>query len=401
MKAYNEQWIENRAVVEQAERWHRQRLLTDSQLAAIRPAYPFEFRQTNGFVEIGLFLFTVLVITGVYLLLMTTLLTGLYDNRVAFGVINIGIGVGLGFIGRYYIQQGQLYRNGTDNAFAVMTTSYLAFGLNLLLPEGLTVASYCLLTLPLLLLALWYYGDTLLAFATLTTFYVAVFDGMLQVSWGKAALPFVMMGVSGLLYWLARRPQMPFQKLYYLDSVLLAQWISLIVLAAAGNYFVVRELNGLLLDVPPGQFAPESTPEIALPALFWFLTFALPVFYGWRGLLRKDRIRIILGALGLIAAVMTLHEYVALLPLNVALTLGGLVLVTLAVAGIRYLRTDVPGRSNAGFVDTPNDDSPDTLLANLQTIAAIQAASGASHGSKDNLRFGDGNFGGGGGEGRY
>ena len=407
MKAYNETWVRNRAVVQQAEQWHRQRLLTDAQIDAIRRSFPFEFRQTNGFLEVGLFLFTVVAILSCYLL-PATAIGSLLDDRTTSGLFNIASGIGLGLVGRLLINRRQLYRNGVDNAFVVMLTGFLAFGFNQFLPTDLTIATYCLLTLPLLLLVLWYYGDTLIAFVTLATFYAFVFDGMLSFSWGKAALPFVMMAVSGVLFMLVRRID---KSPYYADPLNLAQWVALIVLAAGGNYFVVRELNGLLMDPVPGQPVPANAPwsgipEITLSWLFWLLTFAIPAAYLQLGLTRKNRMLIILGGLGLIAAVITLHEYTALLPLNVALTLGGLVLIGLAVAIIRFLRQPTaverrPADYRNGFTDDPDYESPDQFFVNMGTAVAMQAATGAQQQPKESVRFGGGDFGGGGSEGKY
>ncbi len=407
MRAYNEVWVRNRAVVEQAEQWHRQRLLTDAQVDAVRRSFPFEFRQTNGFLEVGLFLFTIVAIMSCYLLPATAIST-LLDDRVLSGEFNIAAGIGIGLVGRLLINRRQLYRNGADNAFVVMLTGFLAFGFNQLLPPDLTIATYCLLTLPLLLLVLWYYGDTLIAFITVATFYAAVFDGMLQFSWGKAALPFVLMAVSVGLFMVVRRID---KSPYYADALNLAQWLALIVLAAAGNYFIVRELNGLLIDRMPGQPTPANAPwsgipEITLPWLFWLLTFAIPTTYLYLGLSRKNRMLIILGGLGLIAAVMTVHEHTGLLPLNVALTLGGLVLIGLAVVIIRFLRQPAtseehPASYRNGFTDDPDYESPDQFFVNVATATAAQSATGASPPPKDGVQFGGGNFGGGGSEGKY
>lgn len=399
MKAYNDVWIRNRAVVEQADRWHRQRLLTDAQIDAVRRSFPVDFRQTNGFIEVGLFLFTTVAIMSCYLL-PASAIGVLLDDRVLSGQFNIGAGIAIGLVGRLLINRRQLYRNGVDNAFVVMQTGFLTFGFNQLLPADLTVATYCLLTLPLLLLVLWYYGDTLIAFVTVATFYAFVFDGMLWFSWGKAALPFAMMAASGGLFVIARRLD---TAPYYADPLNLVQWVALIVLVASGNYYVVRELNGLLTDVVP---APATAPEIALPGLFWLLTFLIPAAYLQRGLTRKNRMLLIVGGLGLVAAVITVHEYAALLPLNVALTVGGAALIGLAVALIRFLRQPPSAagrlaRYRTGFTDDPDYESPDSFFVDMGAAVAMQAATGAQHPPKQDVRFGGGDFGGGGSEGRY
>jgi hypothetical protein len=391
MKAYNEQWIFNRNVLIQAERWHRQQLLTDGQIATIQKKYTVEFRQTNGFIEIGLFLFTTVAILGTYLLL-TSIFSGSLDDRNTYAVFNLFFGIALAIGSHLLINRGGLYRNGVDNAFVVTLTGFLAFGFNQFLPSTLDLWTNCLLTLPLLLIVLWYYGDTLIAFLALATFYTFIFDGLLQFSWGKDALPFVMMGVSGILYVMTRQS---FNRLivspYYADPVNLIQWIALIVLAASGNYFVVREVNGLLTKPHP-----HEVPEINLRLLFWVLTFLIPAVYVWQGATKKNRMLIILGIIGVIAAVTTVHHYAALVDLNVFLTLSGLALIGLAVLGIQYLR-----QPRNGFTDAPDEDSPNEFFVNTETLGAIQATAGAQHTPKDDLRFGGGKFGGGGSDGNY
>ncbi|GAB2531759.1 hypothetical protein [Spirosoma aerophilum] len=396
MKAYNEQWIYNRDVLMQSERWHRQGLLSDEQMEAVRKSYPVEFRRTNGFIEIGLFLFTTVAILACYLL-PASIFSSMMDSPTAYGVFNIAFGFGVGIVGGFLINRRLLYRNGIDNAFVVTLTGFLAFGFNQFFPDGLSLAKHCLLTLPLLLLVLWYYGDTLIAFFSLAAFYTAIFDSLLKVSGGRDVIPFVMMGVSLLLYIGVRQiVNRTTDQSYYFDPLNLVQWLSLIILAASGNYFMVRELNGLLLESGPGRPVLTDAPQIGLPVLFWILTFAIPIIYLWQGLTKRNRMLIILGTLGLIAAFMTVHKYTALVPLNVALTIGGLLLIGLAVAGIRYLSTP-----KQGFTDAPDDDSPNDLFTNAASIAVVQATSSIPHGPKDDLQFGQGDFGGAGSEGKY
>lgn len=402
MRAYNERWIYNRTILEQAERWYRQRRLSDEQIAKVRQAYPVEFRQTNGFIEIGLFLFTTVVILAAYLLPSSVFSTLLTDQK-TYSLFNIAFGVGIGVIGQLLINRRLLYRNGIDNAFVVTLTGFLAFGLNQFLPNGLSVATHCLVTLPLLLLILWYYGDTLIAFFTLATCYAFIIDGLLRLGWRKdSTLPFVLIGVSLILYLGIRQFVRHYPKqVYYTDPLNLAQWLSLIMLAASGNYFVVRELNGVLLKPSLLGAGLTATPEISLPWLFWGLTFLIPTIYLWQGLLKKNRMLIILGTFGWIMAVMTVHQYVGLVPLNLALALGGLTLMGLAAAGIQYLRSGPPDRLKGGFTDRPDEDSPDELLNTTGTLLSMQAATGAQRTPRNDARFGGGDFGGAGSEGTY
>ena len=396
MKAYNKQWIYNRTMLEQAGRWHRQKLLSDTQMEAVQKMYPVAFRQTNGFLEIGLFLFTTVAILACYLL-PASLFLALAESSVIYGLFNLAAGVIIGLVGNLLIKRRLLYRNGIDNAFVVTMAGFLAFGFNQLISTDLSIAAHCFLTLPLLLVILWYYGDTLIAFFVVATFYTGVFNGLLTYSWGKEAMPFVMMALSLMLYLGTVKIQQANPKdTYYTDPLNLVQWFTLIMLTASGNYFVVRELNGVLLERSPGVRLPKEAPEIAVSGLFWLLTFLIPGMYVGRGFAKKDRMLLVLGLLGLIGAVATVHAYAALVPLNVALTLGGGILIGLAVLGIRYVT-----QPKHGFTDEPDDDSPNEFFASATTIAIVQATGTAGQGPKDNLRFGEGEFGGGGTEGKY
>lgn len=396
MKAYNEQWICNRSIREQAGRWHRQQLITPDQLKQIEKRYPVNFRETNGFMEVGLFLFTTVAVIACYLL-PASMFSLLSENPLAYGLFNMASGIIIGLIGNLLIARRLLYRNGIDNAFVVTMAGFLAFGLNQLLPTTLSTAAHCFLSLPLLLLILWYYGDTLIAFFVFATLYTAVFDGLLSFSWGKAAMPFVMMLLSGVVYVAVTQFQKNNPKqVYYADPLNLVEWAALIMLAASGNYFVVRHLNNLLLAGGLVNSTEGKAPEIALPALFWILTFLIPIAYAWQGWIKKNRMLLALGMAGLMAAVATLYAYTDLVRLNVALTVGGAVLIGIAVVGIQFL-----SKPTHGFTDEPDDDSPDEFFTNAATMAATQAAGITAQEPKDNLRFGDGKFGGGGSEGAY
>jgi hypothetical protein len=108
----------------------------------------------------------------------------------------------------------------------------------------------------------------------------------------------------------------------------------------------------------------------------------------------------------LIAAVMTLQQYVVLLPLNVALTIGGFALMGMAGAAIWFLRHRARNNQNSisswnSFTDEPDYESPDEIFVNAGTAVAIQMAGNAPQGHKDEVRFGRGDFGGGGREGNY
>ncbi|MBC8152093.1 MAG: hypothetical protein H7Z72_04210 [Bacteroidetes bacterium] len=389
MKAYNETDIRNQVIVDHAERWQRQRLLTNEQLTVVRLTYPFRFRNGSFFIDIGLFVFTLVAASGSFGLLAITVGELVQDNRPAQSVLCLLIAVLTGLLTNTFTQKGTYYRNGVDNALILVTTAFLIAAINLVLPSDLPLWLNCLVDLPILLAVVWYYGDLLITLATLIVFYTMIFSGMLEFSLGQSLLPFVLMIVSGALYLVIRRFPKHTRSLYYTDALTLTEWAVLTVLAASGNYYVVRELNGLLMTPTPAE-----APEIALPSLFWALTFGIPVFYLTNGLRQKNRLLLILGLIGLMAAVATVRAYYVWAPLSVYLAMCGSVLFALAAVVIRALR---PARN--GFTDTPDDESPREFWGDAQTLTAIQGVSGTQ--PPEGVKFGGGNFGGGGAEGKY
>ncbi len=389
MKAYNETDIRNQFIVTQAERWQRQQLLTTEQLTAVRQAYPFTFKSGNAFIDIGLFIFTLVAAAGGFGLLALTLGELIEGNRLAQGLVCLGVGLGAGFLTTRFTQKGLYYRNGVDNALILVSTAFLIAGVHLLLLTRQPLWLDCLTNLPIMLAVIWYFGDLLITFAALATLYTMIFSGMLEFSFGKSLLPFVLIFVSALLYVWARRFPKHSRSMYYTDVLTLIEWVALIVLAASGNYYVVRELNGLLMTP-----MVVDAPEIALPALFWILTFLVPAVYLALGLRQKDRMLLIVGIVGLIGAVATVRAYYVWLSLPQYMVVCSLVLIGLAVVAIRALR---PARN--GFTDVPDDESPQEFWGNMQTLAAMHGTSGAR--PPEGVKFGGGDFGGGGAEGKY
>lgn len=392
MHAYNPNSVRNRAIRQQADRWQREGLLSTEQRTAIQQAHPVSFRDSNTFAEIGSFIFTVIATGGAYALLLL-FMSSLMDNSPAFGFFNALVSLGLLVLARNLISQANFYRNGPDNALIVLSAAFLLSAFNVWLPDDTTLGLRFLLAVPFLLLSVLYYGDVTVAFLALLAFYVGLFSGMLEFPWGQAALPFVLMAVSLGLHLLFRiiKARLPKETyFYYVDALTLAEWATLIVLAAAGNYFVVRELNGLLMEVPPGEPRPETAPQIALTGLFWVLTFLIPGVYAYLGLTRKSRLFVVLALLGLAAAASTVRFYYPLLPLSIHLTLVGTALIGAAVLAIRYLQ-----KPRFGFSDVADEDSPKQFFLNAETLSAI-SATGATLNRTPDMKFGGGDFGGGG-----
>ena len=389
MKAYNEIWIRNREILRQTEGWHRSGLVSDGQLAKARMAFPFEFHQTSGFVEVGLFIFTVVTAGGSYLLLASIFGVILGESPFAYQVFNLAFGVGAALLNGRLIQHRKFYRSGVDNALIAVSATLICFGLVGLLPDQWPFWAYCFALLPILLAAVVYYGDLLLVMATFAILVTGVVGAMLDLPGGKTILPFVGMALAGLLYWLGRRNENRETLFYWRDNLVLLQWLSLGLLLINSNYFVVRQTNYWLLET-----ALPEPPQIALPGLFWALTFGIPAGMLWMGIRQKERPLIIMGVVGALAALTTLRYYERVFSIETyVMAVGGLLILT-AVLLIRRLRTP-----RSGYSDTPEALIGDSVI-NPETLAVVQAASQTLPPDRG-MQFGEGDFGGGGSGEKY
>ncbi|RRB07717.1 hypothetical protein [Larkinella rosea] len=389
MKAYNETWVRNRYILDQAARWQRQGLLDEAKMELIRAKFPVGFRDSNGFIEIGLFVFSIVAISGSYFLL-ATFLSRLFDVDLFYHFFNIGFGAGIGLLGGYLINIRRYYRSGVDNALIIAAVALVCAGFIGLFPNNLPLWQYCLMGLPLVLAAIWYYSDLLLTLAAFVTLATAIFDGILELSFGKQLLPFVLMTVSASLYVIARLYENREELLYWRDNFILLEWLSISLLLISCNYFAVREMNYWLLDKRPAE-----APEIAWAGLFWFLTFSIPGVLFYLGLRQKERPLLIMSAIGWGLALAAWRYFHPLFSLEIYLAINGLSMLIGAVFLIRYLH--VP---RSGFTDQPDDESPKSFLLSTELLSTVQATSGHLD-PKDDLRFGGGEFGGGGSGDRY
>jgi hypothetical protein len=350
--------------------------------------YPIRFKQAAPALEIGSFVFTLLAALALYGLLSITLDT----NSTGSGVVSLLMAGGTFTAAVISIRRNQFYRNGIDNALWLVSALSAVWGLVLLFFQRNDVFppfwEVCLIALPILLTYIIYTGDTILTYFALTAFYGALFDSLIDLNWGKSALPFALMGASagffGLATWLGKSTA---NAVYYNDVLILVQWVSLFVGMAAGNYYVVRELNALLLTT-----RQANSPEIALRGLFWATTFLIPLVYGLIGFRKRNRMLLMAAAVGLAAAIATVYHYVGTWPLSVTLAVHGGIVIGLAILLIRYLRTP-----QHGFTDAIDEEPPLELLRHVGLLASVQGTSTAkSQPAPAGPRFGGGDFAGGG-----
>jgi hypothetical protein len=398
-KAYPAAWPHHTALRAAAARWQRRGLLLPAQRAAIEAAYPIDYYQPAILLRVGLFVATLLSV-GSALLALGVL--GLHSGLVLGLLALVGSVAGV----KAVIKNARHYHSGVDIALlysALLAWDFLIlYGFHEWSPYSYRYRSYdhdfwltapgtwlhLLLLLGPLLLALRRYADPVVAAVTFGTALALLANIFLYSVLGWLLLPFgVMAATAALLYWLERQPSRP-SYLYYRPSLLVLRALALAAFYLAGNYLIVREGNARLA----GGYGPS--PQVPLASIFYLFTALVPLLYLYLGLRRYDRLVLLVGVLAVAFSIFTVRYYRAIMPPEVAATLAGLVLIGLALAALRYLRTP-----RHGLTAAPDDEAAPHF--NLEALVVAQTAHVPDAPDTTGFQFGGGQSGGGGSESSY
>jgi uncharacterized membrane protein YgcG len=119
----------------------------------------------------------------------------------------------------------------------------------------------------------------------------------------------------------------------------------------------------------------------------------VPLIYLILGIKNKDRILWIMGGLGVAASILTYRHYHSIMPIEWALTLAGIAFLALAYFLMTYLKTP-----RSGFIYLPKQNKNSLIEALVINQVLQQTAAGAPD---DSVKYGGGDFGGGGASGDF
>ena len=378
MKAYNEILLYNQWVQNKAKEWMRKNLITKTQQTAIDAAYADLPYQPNWFIWIGLFIFTLIGIAA-----STVFFIPLIDTAFAETLLGPIYGVAMYFFVNYLIRERRLHFSAIDNAFLyAILLSFIPIAIQLADVPGSPSWLISMAYLPLMLFISYRYGEPLIALGTFLNGLYIVAAVAMENAWGKLLLPFIVMIFAGITWYYVRRFMQKESSFYWQIALTWLHMAALIVFYAAGNYYVVREGNAALNNLP------DPSPEVALAGLFWLLTFLIPILYLYAAIRWRSLQFLILGTLFLIASLYTFYHYHPFMPGDWATALLGLAGIGAAVYLMRYLKT-----ARHGFIYEPEETTEWGTLAG--TIIAAEVGSNATE-TPQGPRFGGGDFGGGG-----
>ncbi len=379
LKIYDETAVRNLQLNNKADELFEDGHLTPPQYEQVKTAFPVVLNQPNLFVRLGLFFFTSLCIV------FSIALIGFFLNNAnmgekGFGVLLIIFGAVITVINYQFIKERHWYRQGSDNALCYASITCFVGGVYLItqFPNFSIVA---LLSFVVIAIAAVRYGDPLLAFSA---FYALIltFGSLIEESqMPRIALPFIGIVLSLMAYYLSKTASKNDDLFYWEDCFTVLEITGLVAFYGSINYYVVDKVFMFNND--------EMSVPKPYNMLFSVLTVVTPLVYLLFGIKNKERILWILGSLGIVASILTYRYYFALMPIEWALTLAGLAVLVLAVYLIKYLKTQ-----QHGFVYLPNT-SKTNFIESLVMNQLLQQATHTTA-SEDSVKYGGGDFDGGG-----
>ena len=389
MIIYNKTWLNNRRLQDQLEKDTQEGRITADELTVIRAKYPVGFYTPNIAVRVGLFILTVIIVSfAIALLSLMFESSGIVNS---FGWV-LFLGVANYICLEFIVRTNHHLRSGVDDALLFITACLLIAGFFILIDKIADgTAEHLALSLIIFVITLFLslrFADLLISGACIISFFAVIFfTWIMIVPSGLLTAPFIMMGVSGGTYYLTHAYAKREKLVNYKSGLYLIETISLLTFYAAGNYYIIQTLGNEMKGI-------DSNTNTAVPfgIFFWLWTILLPFVYLTFGIRKKDTILLRTGLALIAVAVLTFRNYYHLLPLDVMLTIGGIVVLGIIYGVTSYLKIPKHGFTRE---DISGTDASDSLK--LESLIIAQTFSHTPQGpTDDGIKFGGGDFGGGG-----
>ncbi|WP_294962194.1 hypothetical protein [uncultured Flavobacterium sp.] len=387
MIAYNKEKLDNGILADEADSLFKGGFISKEQKKFIEKELSGLKSQNNILVRLGFFLLGCLLYGSVC---GSISVFGLSAENAFFQICCYIFAI-VGFAGTELLANQNYHNHGLDDAFIL--GALLNVGVAIAVTtEGYEIVIAFFVAIGALFMFLRYLHIlSMLVFCLSATAFL--FYGMFEFGdIGKAILPFVAMIFAGAFYFLTKKIMNRLTENYYYNGLLLANSFCLVLFYLSCNYLVVRELSAALLgaEVKPGT-------DIPFAFFFYAFTFIVPIVYLVQALKTKDRIMLWISFLAIAFSIYTIRFYHSVLPIEVALTLGGAVLFAIAYFSIRKLK-----EKESGLTFKPDRINHSDSLLNAEALVVASTFGMKPEVKTDSpMEFGGGGFSGGGSEGNF
>jgi hypothetical protein len=380
MLAYHKDLLENEALISNAKSLYQQKFISKEQLKEVTSNLNSLDSNSNVLIRFGFFLLGCFLFSSIIGSMALVFMPVIDSNYLLLPFVYFIIGT----IVLEILTKKNYFKHGLDDAFIICTQLTLYIGIGMVLESSLMV---CLAMFVFGAIFCIRYVNALSMFVSCVGLMTFVFIGITEHSIiSSALLPFIAFIIAVLLYII-------YLKLNAIDGFYFYEFafqnlkiFSLILGCFSLNYMVVRELSVTLLNVAvlPGK-------DIPLAFIFYATTFIIPALYIAYSLFKKDRIMLFVGIATFAYSIFTIRYYHQLMPIEVALVIGGVVLFVIAYLSIKQLEL-----KETGLTFKADRGSDSSLLKNAQALIVSTQVPNAPVQSQGEMPFGGGGFSGGG-----
>jgi uncharacterized membrane-anchored protein len=395
MIAYDKTLLDNVYIDEEANRLNESDFISNEQYKSIDNELPRLKSQNNIFIRIGFFILGCMLYSSICGFISLWGL-GIMDDGYLFFIYLFAV---IGFGAKEYMSKNLNYFGfGLDDAFILGAIATLLTAVGLTFEQNYNTNYLTVIIVMAIVSSVAYLRYLNLSLALLACFGITASLAYITFEYlaiGKSILPFVMLLFSGGSYFISKKKLQNLASPYYANGLKLAKAFCLILFYLAGNYYVVRELNFSLSEA---YFYNGVSPEIPFSIFFWTFTISIPIIYLIFSLKNKDRMMLWIGFLALCFALFTIRTYHHVLPPEVALTIGGLV-----VFAFTYFTIKKTKHKETGITFKADRFTNPSAFANLQTlvVASQFGLKPEAKVEKSPMEFGGGGFSGGGSGGEF
>ncbi|WP_125722923.1 hypothetical protein [Flavobacterium ustbae] len=388
MIVYDKKILNNEALIDEAASLHSGGFISKDQKKFIEKELESIKSQKNILVRIGFFLLGALLFGSIC---GAITIFGVSSERIFFQICCYIFAI-VGFVGAEILASKNFHNHGLDDAFILGALLNVGFAIGITTEGYEMVIAFFVAIVALFMFLRYLHLLSMLVFCLAITAFL--FYGMFELGQiGKAVLPFTAAIFAGVFYFFTKRIIGRLTQIYYYNGLLLANSFCLVLFYLSCNYLIVRELSVELLgaDVKPGT-------DIPFAFFFYAFTFIVPIIYLVQALRTKDRLMLWISFLAIAFSIYTIRFYYLVLPIEVALTLGGTVLFAIAYFSIKKLK-----EKESGLTFKPDRITHSDALLNAEALVVA-----STFGMKPEVKpqaspmeFGGGGFSGGGSGGSF
>ncbi len=385
MIAYNKEWINNLLIKEEIKTTFNQHHISADEYSAAINLFPVGFYTPNIFIRAGLFFLTLIIIAFTFGLILIPFFDAHLEN--IFITLCLIFSVLCYLLLEFFVRKKYHFRSGVDDALLWASGGFLFAALQILRPDAPTI-----IYLPIVMLSIYLvcrFSNTLMG-AVIVLSMVMVLPALFFTIVGASAIiiNLLMFSAAGLIYFLSKKLLVEANFKIYKNALLVIEFASLVFAYRYINYYAV-----VITPVYGNLKIPIGLP-IFYSVLLWLLTVGLPAAYIYYGIKIKDQLLGRVGLLLLVAVVFTIREFYSILPIEILMITGGMILIPMAYYLGKYLQ-----KQKHGFISSPLPNSIDKLQ--VDALIITETFNGMAQPANNSTNLGGGSFGGGGASGDF